>query len=218
MIPGQELEPGKIYNSNRYILTGLLQRLGCEVIDLGEVPDTLAATREALMRAASEADVVLTSGGVSVGEEDHVRSAVAELGNLDLWNIAIKPGKPLAFGRLGNTPFFGLPGNPVSLFITFCLYARPFLSISQGRDYQAPRFLWVRAGFERIRAHQRREYLRARIEPNADGEDTVQLYQHQGSGVLNSLAWAEGLVCIPENSLVAHGDMVRYLPLEALLN
>jgi len=216
--PGQSLAPGKIYNSNRYVLTGLLQRLGCEVIDLGDVPDTISATREALMRAGTGADVVLTSGGVSVGEEDHVRSAVAELGHLDLWNIAIKPGKPLAFGRLGNTPFFGLPGNPVSLFITFCLYARPFLLISQGRAYQPPRFLRVRAGFERSRGHQRREYLRARIESDDNGRDIVQLYPHQGSGVLNSLAWAEGLVCIPENTLVAHGDMVRYLPLEALLD
>jgi len=217
-MPGQPLAPGKIYNSNRYVLTGLLQRLGCDVIDLGDIPDTLSATHETLIQARAGADVVLTSGGVSVGEEDHVRSAVAELGHLELWNIAIKPGKPLAFGRLGNTPFFGLPGNPVSLFITFCLYARPFLLLSQGRTNQAPRFLRVRAGFERTRAHPRREYLRARIESDGNGRDSVQLYPHQGSGVLNSLAWAEGLVCIPENCRVAHGDMVRYLPLEALLN
>jgi len=216
--PGQTLDPGKIYNSNRYVLSGLLQRLGCDVIDLGDIPDTLAATRETLIEAASVADVVLTSGGVSVGEEDHVRSAVAELGRLDMWNLAIKPGKPLAFGNIDGTPFFGLPGNPVSLFITFCLYARPFLLISQGRSYQPPQFLWVRSGFERSRAHKRREYLRARIEIDGNGQDTVQLYPHQGSGVLNSLAWAEGLACIPENSCIARGDMVRYLPLEALLN
>jgi molybdopterin molybdotransferase len=216
--PGQTLEAGKIYNSNRYVLSGLLQRLGCDVVDLGDIPDTLAATRETLKQAATKADVVLTSGGVSVGEEDHVRSAVAELGHLDMWNLAIKPGKPLAFGNIEGTPFFGLPGNPVSLFITFCLYARPFLLISQGRAYQAPRFLWVRAGFERTRPHRRREYLRARIETGSDDEDVVRLFPHQGSGVLSSLAWAEGLACIPENSRVAYGDMVRYLPLEALLD
>lgn len=215
--PGQALMAGKIYNSNRYVLSGLLQRLGCEVIDLGDVADTLAATRDTLIEAASVADIVLTSGGVSVGEEDHVRSAVAELGRLDLWNLAIKPGKPLAFGNIQGIPFFGLPGNPVSLFITFCLYARPFLLISQGRSCPQPRFLWVRAGFERSRGHSRREYLRARLARDAKGQDSVQLYPHQGSGVLNSLAWAEGLVCIPENGLVAYGDMVRYLPLEALL-
>ena len=188
------------------------------MIDLGDIPDTVAATRETLVQAAAEADVVLTSGGVSVGEEDHVRSTVAELGRLDLWNIAIKPGKPLAFGNIEGTPFFGLPGNPVSLFVTFCLYARPFLLISQGRTYQAPRFLWVRAGFERTQPHRRREYLRARIETGPNDRENVVLYPHQGSGVLNSLAWAEGLVCIPENSRVAPGEMVRYLPLEALLD
>ena len=216
--PGQTLVAGKIYNSNRYVLSGLLQRLGCDVVDLGDIPDTLAATRETLKQAATKADVVLTSGGVSVGEEDHVRSAVAELGHLDMWNLAIKPGKPLAFGNIEGTPFFGLPGNPVSLFITFCLYARAFLMISQGRIYQVPRFLWVRAGFERTRPHRRREYLRARIETGSDDEDVVRLFPNQGSGVLSSLAWAEGLACIPENSRVAYGDMVRYLPLEALLD
>jgi len=217
-VPGQPLGPGKIYNSNRYVLTGLLQRLGCEVIDLGDAPDTIFATREILAYAKTVGDVIITSGGVSVGEEDHVRTAMLEMGQLDLWNIAVKPGKPLAFGHLGDIPFIGLPGNPVSLFITFCLYARPFLLISQGRPYQPPRFVWVKADFERPEAPKRREYLRARLVSDTDHHDTVQLYPHQGSGVLNSLAWAEGLVCLPEGSRISRGDMVRYLPLEELFD
>ncbi|MBI1195564.1 MAG: molybdopterin molybdenumtransferase MoeA [Gammaproteobacteria bacterium] len=216
--PGNPLTPGKIYNSNRYVLTGLLQRLGCEVVDLGDVPDNVFATREVLDHARTTADVIITSGGVSVGEEDHVRNAVAALGKLELWNIAIKPGKPLAFGHVGETPFFGLPGNPVALFITCCLYARPFLQICQGRTYRPPRFMWLRAGFERPHPHSRREYLRARVESTTEQQDFVKLYPHQGSGVLNSLAWAEGLACIPEGSRIEKGDMVRYLPLEALFD
>jgi len=216
--PGQPLAPGKIYNSNRYALTGLLQRLGCEIIDLGDAPDTIFATREILAYAKTVADVIISSGGVSVGEEDHVPAAVKALGHLELWNIAIKPGKPLAFGHIGEIPFIGLPGNPVSLFITFCLYARPFLLMSQGLPYQTPRFMWAQADFERPRAHKRREYLRARLVSADEQRDTVQLYPHQGSGILSSLAWAEGLACIPEDSCIARGDMVRYLPLETLLD
>jgi molybdopterin molybdotransferase len=137
---------------------------------------------------------------------------------LELWNIAIKPGKPLAFGHLGDTPFIGLPGNPVSMFITFCLYARPFLLLTQGENYQALRFMWVRAGFSRPRGHKRREYLRARIITDTQGREVAQPYAHQGSGVLSSLAWAEGLVCIPEHDTVQSGDMVRYLPLAQLID
>jgi len=218
MPPGQPLASGKIYNSNRYALTGLLQRLGCEIIDLGDAPDNIFATREILAYGKTVADVIISSGGVSVGEEDHVPTAVKALGHLELWNIAIKPGKPLAFGHIGETPFIGLPGNPVSMFITFCLYARPFLLMSQGLPYQAPRFMWARADFERPDGRKRREYLRARLVTDKEHGDGVQLYPHQGSGVLNSLAWAEGLACIPEDSGVARGDMVRYLPLETLFD
>jgi len=215
VLPHQRIEEGKVYNSNRYVLIGLLQRLGCEIIDLGNIPDDYPATCAALEQARATADLILTSGGVSVGEEDHVRTAVEKLGQMKLWKIAVKPGKPLVFARLGDTPFIGLPGNPVSVFVTFCLYARPFVSMLQGQPYAAPDFMWVQAGFDRKRGHNRREYLRARIEIDASGNNVARLYPNQGSGVLSSIAWADGLVCIPEQEMIRSGQMVRYLPLSS---
>ena len=215
LLPDQQITKGKVYNSNRYVMIGLLQRLGCEIIDLGDIPDDYSATCEALEQARVNADLILASGGVSVGEEDHVRTAVARLGQLKLWKIAVKPGKPLVFARLGDAPFIGLPGNPVSVFVTFCLYARPFLSILQGQTYSAPDFLWVQAGFERKRGHNRREYLRARIEIDESGNNIARLFPNQSSGVLSSIVWADGLVCVPEHQTIQTGQMVRYLPLSS---
>jgi molybdopterin molybdotransferase len=167
VLPGQPLPPGGIYNSNRTMFGALLQSLGCEVLDLGIVPDNLAATRAAFVRAAERADLIVTSGGVSVGEEDHVKPAVQAEGALDLWQVAMKPGKPLAFGAVRSVPFIGLPGNPVSSFVTFLLFARPFILARQGAVVREAAALQLRADFDLPRADKRREFLRARV--NAAG-------------------------------------------------
>jgi molybdopterin molybdotransferase len=218
-LPGQPLDPGQIYDSNRFTLLGLLKGLGCACIDLGQVPDTLAATLEALERGAQSTDLVLASGGVSVGEEDHVRPAVERLGHLDIWTIAIRPGKPLAFGHIGGTPFLGSPGNPVSLFATFCLFARPFILRRQGvAGDLTPRSLKVRAGFELQRPDRRREYLRARLAPGPGGETEAVVHHSRSSGVLSSVTWAEGFLEIPEGQMVHRGDLVDFIPFDALLH
>jgi len=167
--PGTALGAGQIYNSNRYTLAGLVQGLGCEWLDLGSVPDTLAATLVALQRAAALADVVITSGGVSVGEEDHVKTAVEQLGKIDLWKVAMKPGKPLVYGRVGEADFIGLPGNPVSTFVTFVLFARPFLLRRMGMVDVLPKTYWVKAAFDWTKPGQRREFLRARLTASEAG-------------------------------------------------
>ncbi|MDA8364720.1 MAG: molybdopterin molybdotransferase MoeA [Gammaproteobacteria bacterium] len=222
--PGAALGPGQIYNSNRYTLSGLIQGLGCERLDIGQVPDDAGQTREVLERAAEAADVVIAAGGVSVGEEDHVKAVIRDLGNLDLMQVAIKPGKPFVFGRIGTTPFLGLPGNPVSAFVTFCLFARPFILCSQGvaRGHggadAAPRSFPVVAGFEWSGEKKRREYLRARLRSTEDGAAIAEIYPNQGSAVLSSATWAEGLVEVPECQRVAHGQTVRFLPFSDLLS
>lgn len=208
--PGTALAPGQIYNSNRYQLRALLEAQGCDVIDLGTVADTLADTRAALENAAAAADLIITSGGVSVGEEDHVKAALEAIGTLNLWRIRMKPGKPLAYGRARNTPFIGLPGNPVSVFVTFLLFARPYLQRLQGRVAREPQDYPVRAGFS-YRAKGRREYVRVQLHHEADGL-TAQAFGRQGSDVLSSVAWADGLVEIAEHATVQPGDTVRYLP------
>ncbi|HSN32795.1 MAG TPA: gephyrin-like molybdotransferase Glp [Ideonella sp.] len=214
VMPGEPLKPGAIYNSNRYTLRGLLQGLGCEVSDLGIVPDRLDATRAALRRAAAGHDLIVTSGGVSVGEEDHLRPAVQAEGRIELWQIAIKPGKPLAFGRVADTAWFvGLPGNPVSSFVTFVLAVRPLLLKLQGALDLAPRHLSLHAGFDWPRPDRRREFLRARIGPGG----TLELFPNQSSGVLTSTVWADGLVDNPPGQAIAHGDAVRFLPFAELL-
>lgn len=210
--PGQALKPGGIYNSNRYALSALLKRLGCEVTDLGQVPDRLAATEAVLRDAAGQYDVLISSGGVSVGEEDHVKAALQALGELRLWRLAMKPGKPLAFGRIGTTHFVGLPGNPVSSFVTLLMVVRPFLLALQGQRHVTPQPLILPAAFAWPRPDKRREFLRARI--NSDGQ--LSLFDNQGSGVMTSLAWADGLVELPPESVVQPGDMVRYWPLATL--
>jgi molybdopterin molybdotransferase len=211
-MPGEPIGPGQIYNSNRYLLAGLLETLGCEVRDHGIVPDNFAATRAALERAAREADLVLSSGGVSVGEEDHVRAALQSLGQLQLWQIAMKPGKPLAFGQLQGVPFIGLPGNPVSGFVTFVLTVRPFLLRRLGVREVAPHGFQVRADFRYRGDPQRREFLRARI--NADGG--VELAGSQNAAVLSTVAWAHGLVDLPAGTPVEPGQIVRFLSLAEL--
>ncbi|GAB2835586.1 molybdopterin molybdotransferase MoeA [Comamonas piscis] len=209
----QDLPAGSIYNSNRFFLRAMLQRLGCEVQDLGIVPDSYEATVAALQAAAQQSDLVLTSGGVSVGEEDHIKPAVQALGSLDLWAIAVKPGKPFAYGRLGQAHFIGLPGNPVSSFVTFALLVRPFLLRLQGVQAPAPQAVDMRADFDWPRADKRREFLRVRI--NAQGG--LDRFANQGSGVLTSAVWADGLVDNPEGKTIARGDMVRFLPFAQLL-
>ena len=211
-MPGEAIAPGRIYNSNRFVLAGLLESLGCVVQDLGIVPDSLPATRAALQRAASDADLVLSSGGVSVGEEDHVRAALESLGELHLWQIAMKPGKPVAFGRVQGVPFIGLPGNPVSSFVTFVLLVRPFLLHCLGMRELEPQAYILRADFSHRGDPVRREFLRARI--NASG--AVELYPSQSAAVLSSVAWAHGLVDLAPGASVAPGQAVRFLSLAEL--
>ncbi|MEN8213721.1 MAG: gephyrin-like molybdotransferase Glp [Pseudomonadota bacterium] len=215
--PGNKLAPGQIYNSNQFAINSLLQKLGCEVVNLGIVEDTLEATRSTLQNAARQADLVITSGGVSVGDEDHVRIALEELGELCMWRISIKPGKPLAFGHIGETPFLGLPGNPVSAFVTFLLFVRPFILTQLGVTDVLPQQISARAAFDWPHTVKRREYVRARLQTGADGQPEISIYGHQGSGVLSSTSWAHGLAVLEEGSTVAKGDSVAYIPFSELL-
>jgi molybdopterin molybdotransferase len=217
VMPGEvapaQMKPGAIYNSNRFFLQALLRRLGCEVSDFGIVSDRLDATLQALTRAAQDHDLILTSGGVSVGEEDHVKPAVQQLGSLDLWQIAIKPGKPFAYGKVGAAHFMGLPGNPVSSFVTFLLLVRPFLLRLQGAAQLAPASFLLPANFSLPRPDKRREFLRVRR--NAQGG--LDLFSNQSSGVLTSAVWGDGLVDNPAGATVAPGDIVRFIPLAELI-
>ncbi|MBT9494054.1 MAG: molybdopterin molybdotransferase MoeA [Paucibacter sp.] len=217
VMPGEPLKPGAIYNSNRFTLRAMLQGLGCEIIDLGIVPDKLDATRAALLEAARQADLIITSGGVSVGEEDHLRPAVQAEGSLDLWQIAIKPGKPLAFGRVAGDQagawFIGLPGNPVSSFVTFALLVRPVILRLQGATKLQPRGFSLRADFDWPKPDRRREFLRVRVN-EAGG---LELFPNQSSGVLTSAVWADGLLDNPAGAPIVAGQMVRYLTMSELL-
>ncbi len=212
LAPGQ-MRPGAIYNSNRFFLRALLKRLGCEVSDYGIVPDQRDATVQALRAASSQHDLILTSGGVSVGEEDHIKPAVQALGELNLWQIAIKPGKPFAYGRVGSAHFIGLPGNPVSSYITFLLLVRPFLLKLQGVRVLEPKAVTLPAHFDWPRADKRREFLRVRR--NAAGG--LELFPNQSSGVLTSAVWGDGLVDNPPGQSIAHGDAVRFISFSELL-
>ncbi|KXU87691.1 molybdenum cofactor biosynthesis protein MoaA [Paraburkholderia monticola] len=228
-MPGEPLKPGAIYNSNRFTLRGLLERLGCEVTDYGIVADQLEATRATLREAAHAHDLILTCGGVSVGEEDHVKPAVEAEGRLSMWQIAMKPGKPLAFGAVrrsaggaggegGGEPaetfFIGLPGNPVSSFATFLLFVRPFVLRLAGVQAVAPRALSLRADFTQGKADRRNEFLRARV--NAAGG--LDLFANQSSAVLTSTVWADGLIDNPPNHAISAGETVRFIPFSELLN
>ncbi len=210
--PGQPLASGQIYNSNRYTLRGLLQAMDCEVIDLGIVPDTLDATLDVLKQAATDTDLVITSGGVSVGEEDYVRIALEQLGELSMWRIAMKPGKPLAFGKVGGALFIGLPGNPVAVFVTFLVFARSLILKLQGAEDYHVKHISVIADFDWPEI-KRQEYLRVRVSQK-DNQTVARLFPHQGSGVLSSASWADGLVEASPGKAISAGDSVQYLPFQ----
>jgi molybdopterin molybdotransferase len=218
-MPGEPLKPGAIYNSNRFTLRGLLENLGCDITDYGIVPDSLAATRATLRQAAQEHDLIITSGGVSVGEEDHIKPAVEAEGRLNMWQIAVKPGKPLAFGEVdragktGSAFFLGLPGNPVSSFVTFLLFVRPFILRLQGVADVAPKAVSMRADFAWPKADKRNEFLRAKM--NANGG--LDLFPNQSSAVLTSTVWGDGLIDNPPGQTIAPGDSVRFIPFAELL-
>ncbi|POA92188.1 molybdopterin molybdotransferase MoeA [Pseudomonas protegens] len=210
--PGQPLGPGQIYNSNRVVLCSWLQRLGCEVLDAGILPDDLAATRQRLAELG-EVDLILSTGGVSVGEADFLGIALREEGELALWKLAIKPGKPLTFGHFRGVPVIGLPGNPASTLVTFALLARPYLLRRQGVRQVQPLSFQVPAGFAWPQPGNRREYLRGRLE---NGQAII--YRNQSSGVLRSAAWAEGLVEVLEGRTLVQGDRVNFIPLSEVLD
>ena len=211
--PG-DMKPGAIYNSNRYVLKALLQRLGCVVTDMGIVPDRLDATIEALKTASQQHDLILTSGGVSVGEEDHIKPAVQALGSLMLWQIAIKPGKPFAYGKVDAAHFIGLPGNPVASLVTFLLLVRPFILKLQGAHQFAPESIALTARFDWPKADKRREFLRVK----KDGLGGLRLFDNQSSGVLTSTVWGDGLVDNPPGQSIAQGDSVRFISFAELLS
>ena len=225
-LPGEPLKPGGIYNSNRDTLLACIKSLGCDATDFGIVPDSLDATRETLRKASKDHDLIITSGGVSVGEEDHIKPAVTAEGRLDLWQIAIKPGKPLAFGAVrksdasknadaeSETWFIGLPGNPVSSFVTFLLFVRPFISKLQGREAGIPQSYPMRADFDWLKGDRRNEFLRVKI--NAQGG--LDLFPNQSSGVLTSASWGDGLVDCPPGQTFKAGELVKYIPFNALLS
>ncbi len=223
-MPGEPLKEGAIYNSNRFTLRALLAKLGCEVTDLGIVPDRLDATRETLREAARGHDLILTCGGVSVGEEDHVKPAVEAEGRIAMWQIAMKPGKPLAFGAVrrgggegesegGEAFFIGLPGNPVSSFCTFLLFVRPFILRLAGVDNVAPRVYSMRADFTQKKGDRRNEFLRARVN-DAGGLD---VFDNQSSAVLTSTVWGDGLIDNPPNHAISAGEIVRFIPFSELM-
>jgi molybdopterin molybdotransferase len=209
--PGQPLGPGQIYNSNRVLLCSWLQRLGCEVRDAGILPDDLATTRQRLAELG-DVDLILSTGGVSVGEADFLGIALREEGEIALWKLAIKPGKPLTFGHFRGVPVIGLPGNPASTLVTFALLARPYLLRRQGVQDVRPLQFPVPAGFTWGKPGNRREYLRGRLE-----NGRAIIYRNQSSGVLRSAAWAEGLVEVLEGQTLAEGDSVNFIPLSEVL-
>jgi len=218
LMPGEPVEPGKIYNSNRYTLTGLLQKAGCDIVDLGCIPDNLDATVAAMQDAAKQSDLIMTTGGVSVGEEDYIKLAIDKLGSVEMWRVAMKPGKPVAFGEVSKTPFIGLPGNPVSVFVTFCLFARGVIRTMQGCEDVLPRKTQVVAGFDWPRKGPRREFVRGRLVTDGNGQQQAIIYSSQSSGVLTSTTWAQGLIEIPENTTVKKGERLNWLDFSELLS
>ncbi len=205
--PGTPLQPGQIYNSNRFLLLTLIRQLGMEPVDLGTIPDEPAATHAALLKASETADVILTTGGVSVGEEDHVKDAIDALGKLDMWRLNLKPGKPFAAGQVKNTPLYGLPGNPGAVMVTFALLVRPCLLKAQGASDFGVKTRKVRAGFDRTRTNSREEYLRVSVGDNGD----VLLSENQSSGVLSAFMRTDGLLRVPSNTAIAQGDLMEFI-------
>lgn len=223
VMQGESLTPGKIYNSNRYTLRALLENLGCAVTDFGIVADNLKATQAVLAEAAKTGhDLILTSGGVSVGEEDHIKPAIESQGRLHFWRVAVKPGKPLVFGEIDersashsrSTPIIGLPGNPVSSFVTFLLFVRPFLLRMQGVEDVFPKYFSLRADFKLDNPDERNEFLRVRL--NETGG--LEPFGNQGSGVMSSTVWGDGLIDNPPGQPVKKGDFVRFIPFSELLS
>jgi len=212
--PGQELKKGQIYNSNRYLLKGLLTQLGWDIDDFGVIGDNLDETKACLEKATT-ADCIISTGGVSVGEEDYIKQAVTELGDLALWRIALKPGKPLAFGHIKHTPFFGLPGNPVSTFLTFLLFVKPFLTVLQGQHYKPAEMMSYRANFSNKANPKRQEYIRVSINYN---EGSVDKFSNQSSGVLSSVVQSDAFAVIPVNTTIAIGDEINIIPFNHFLN
>ncbi len=209
--PGEALQPGQIYNSNRFLLRSLLTKLGCDVVDLGRVEDSAKETMNVLEEAAAQADCIISTGGVSVGEEDYVKGAVEALGALHLWRLNIKPGKPLAFGHVDQVPFFGLPGNPASTLITFCILVRPFIRAMRGCLPQDLLSFDVPAGFEKRKVGSRQEYVRARYE-----KGRLALHANQSSGMLSSASWANGIAVIRPNTPIMPNDLVEFIPFSEL--
>ncbi|RON37962.1 gephyrin-like molybdotransferase Glp [Pseudomonas brassicacearum] len=216
--PGDSLAPGQIYNSNRYCLAALLNGWGVEVHDYGVMADELAASRHALSLASSECDLLLSSGGVSVGEEDHLKQAIKELGSLDFWRLAIQPGKPLAFGEVAGKPWIGMPGNPSAALITALVVVRPFLLRAQGVKDVLPVPLAVPAGFDWLQRNKRRQYLRARLTPGVDGQLSVELHPQQSSAMLSAACWADGLAVIECEQQVLKHDNVMFLSFADLMH
>lgn len=213
VMPGSPLQPGQIYNSNLFTLRALLQGLGCEVVDLGIVEDSLEGTKAALKKASESADCIISSGGVSVGEEDHVKAAVETQGELRLWKVAIKPGKPMAFGYVNGVPFLGLPGNPAAVLVTFNIFARPFLLKAMGASSLYPNSFMVEVGFSRTKAIGRQEYLRVEL-----NEGRAALGHSQSSGVLSSSVSAAGYLVVPPNTVIAEGERMMFIPFSEVLN
>ncbi|MEO0368745.1 MAG: gephyrin-like molybdotransferase Glp [Pseudomonadota bacterium] len=212
--PGDALQPGQIYNSNRILLKSLCVQAGCELIDGGLVEDTLEATKYALEMASREADLIISSGGVSVGEEDHVKPAVEALGELNFWKVQMKPGKPVAFGNINESKFMGLPGNPVSAFVVFQLLAMPLIKALQGASVELPKPFKVSAAFNKPEL-QREEYLRVKLEYSTDGSPQANLFPNLSSGVMSSIGWADGLVRQMPNHEICAGDLVDFFPLHS---
>ncbi|MCP4329754.1 MAG: molybdopterin molybdotransferase MoeA [Alphaproteobacteria bacterium] len=211
--PGEELPPGYVYDSNRHTLTALLDNLGCRVIDLGILPDEFAAIRDALDLAARSSDLIMTSGGMSVGEEDHVKAAVEALGALHFWRLAIKPGRPMALGQVDRVPFVGLPGNPVAMMVTFLRFARPAILRLAGAGDISPHLFKVTAGFDHRKKTKRREWVRVRLEDDGAGGWVAAKFPRAGAGILSSMVEADGLIELPEDlTQLKAGTMVDYLP------
>ena len=213
--PGNPLSSGKIYNSNRYALVALLKQVGCDVVNLGNIEDKLDTTCDALEALESQCDLIMTTGGVSVGEEDHVKPAVEKLGELNLWKIRMKPGKPLAYGKVKQTPFIGLPGNPVSSFVTFCIFSLPFIKKMQGNSNYESKILKVKTNFDCKHAKPRREYARVRIDYSTE-TPLANLFPKQGSDVMSSVVWADGIIEIPENTTFEAGTILNYYSMDEL--
>jgi molybdopterin molybdotransferase len=214
--PGEPLGPAKLYDANRFMLQAMLRRLGCRASDLGILVDEPRSLGDALARAGADHDLILTSGGVSTGEEDHVKAAVESAGTLAFWRVGIKPGRPVAMGVVAGTPFIGLPGNPVAVFVTFATIARAVIARLSGEAYAPPRAFPVTAGFAYRKKEGRREYVRARLEAGSDGL-VARKHPREGAGVITSLTETDGLVELPESmTRIEPGDLLRFLPYEFL--